>query len=133
MLLAVLGPLGFMLMTLLPDKAPAPADLYQQFIRRQGLYLRIVYEILFFVAIWNIAYESVVVLSYFLILAEAARTGNSIAQIVDVQLASSGMWAFSEGMEECFLMVMIYLLWPLGFNLLARRRRSRISFQTGLC
>ena len=34
--------------------------------------------------------------------------------------ASSGMWAAGEGMEELYLVVTVYLLWPIFFNLVAR-------------
>jgi hypothetical protein len=47
-------------------------------------------------------------------------TGISTAQIIDRQDASSGMWAFGEGMEVMFLVVLLYLTWPMVFNIAAR-------------
>ena len=49
--LAVLGPFGFIVLTLLRDNAPAPKDLHHRFIRNQRLYLRIAYEMGFLVAV----------------------------------------------------------------------------------
>jgi hypothetical protein len=46
--LALLGPFGFVVLTLLRDNAPAPLDLYQQLIRRLNLVLRVAYELSFF-------------------------------------------------------------------------------------
>jgi hypothetical protein len=51
---------------------------------------------------------------------ESATTGVPIAQIIDRQNASSGMWAFAEGNEAMYLVVMLYLIWPGIFNLAAR-------------
>jgi hypothetical protein len=51
-----------------------------------------------------------------MIMYEAAATGMSTAQIIDQQNASSGMWAFSEGNEVLYLVVLFYLLWPICFN-----------------
>jgi hypothetical protein len=120
LLLAALGPFGFIVLTMLRDNAPARADLHQQFIQRQKLYLRIAYETIFFVAVWFIAYQLVVLKRNVLIMYEAATTGISVAQIIDQQNASSGMWALSEGLEELYLVVIFYLLWPIGFNVIAR-------------
>jgi len=44
----------------------------------------------------------------------------SAAQIMDLQNASSGMWAFAEGNEVIFLVALLYLLRPLAFNLFNR-------------
>jgi len=51
---------------------------------------------------------------------EAARTGMSIAQVIDLHNASGGMWAFSEMLETMFFMVVLYLLRPVVFNRVAR-------------
>ena len=118
--LAVLGPFGFIVLTILRDKAPAPRDLHQRFIHRQNLYLRIAYEMGFFVAAWVIAYQAVVLKRNLLIMYEAATTGTSVAQVVNQQNASGGMWAFSEGLQELYLVVVFYLLWPICFNVVAR-------------
>lgn len=58
-----------------------------------------------------------------MIMVEAAATGISKAQIIDRQNASSGMWAFSEGLEVLFLVVLFYLLWPIGINAVGRLPR----------
>jgi hypothetical protein len=51
-----------------------------------------------------------------MIMYKAATTGISTAQIIDQQNASSGMWAFSEGNEVLYLVVLFYLLRPICFN-----------------
>ena len=118
--LAVLGPFGLMGFMMLNDNAPSAQDLHQQFVQRQKLYIRIAYETIFFITVWVIAYQLVVLKRNLLIMYQAATTGIPAAQIVAQQNASSGMWAFSEGLEELFLVVLFYLLWPICFNLLAR-------------
>jgi hypothetical protein len=50
---------------------------------------------------------------------QSATTGVSTAQIIAIQDASSGMWAFGEGLEVMFFAILLYLLRPLLFNLVA--------------
>jgi len=52
-----------------------------------------------------------------MIMYESATTGISIAQIIDRQNASSGMWAFDEGLEMMYMVVLLYLAWPMAFNI----------------
>jgi hypothetical protein len=47
-----------------------------------------------------------------MIIVQSASTGLSRAQIIDQQNASSGMWAFGEGLEVIYLAALFYLLWP---------------------
>jgi hypothetical protein len=54
------------------------------------------------------------------IMYEAASTGRTIAEIIEIRNASSGMWAFSEGLEVMYLMVLFYLLRPVCFNAIGR-------------
>jgi hypothetical protein len=118
--LGLLGPIGLIVLMILGDRAPAPGDLYQQFIHRLKFYQRCAYEIIFFAAVWVVAYQLVVLKRNFLAIYEAVRTGSSVAQVFNVQNASSGMWGFSEGLEEFFLVVVFYLLWPICFNVAVR-------------
>jgi hypothetical protein len=117
---AVLGPFGFIILSMLNDHAPSPGDLYQQFVDKLKIYLRIAYELGFFVIVCEVAYRLMVVKRNLMILFESATTGVSTAQIINQQSASSGMWAFSEGNEVMYLAVLFYLLWPIGFNAAAR-------------
>jgi hypothetical protein len=55
-----------------------------------------------------------------MIMHEAATTGLSTAQIIDLRNASSGMWAFAEGNEEMYMVVLLYLIWPMVFNIMGR-------------
>jgi hypothetical protein len=116
LVLAMLGPVGFIILTMLRDKAPALGDLHQQFVGKLKLYLRVAYELCFFALVWVVAYQSMVLKRDLMIMYEAAATGISTAQIIDQQNASSGMWAFSEGNEVLYLVVLFYLLWPICFN-----------------
>jgi hypothetical protein len=118
--LAMLGPFGLIILTMLSDNAPAPGDLYQQFVGKLKNYLRVAYELSFFVVVWVGAYQAMVLKRDLMIMYEAATTGTSPAQIINQQNASSGMWAFSESLEVFFLVVLFYLLWPICFNVVAR-------------
>ncbi|HTN73332.1 MAG TPA: hypothetical protein VMO00_19785 [Methylomirabilota bacterium] len=125
--LAVLGPFGLIILTMLSDNAPAPGDLYQHFVGKLKIYLRVAYELIFFVVVWVGAYQTMVLKRDLMIMYEAATTGTSTAQIIDLQNASSGMWAFSEGLEVFFLVVLFYLLWPICFNVVGRLPRLKAS------
>lgn len=125
--LAMLGPFGLIILTMLSDTAPAPGDLYQQFVGKLKIYLRIAYELIFFVVVWVGAFQAMVLKRDLMILYESATTGVSTAQIIDLQNASSGMYAFSEGLEVFFLVALFYLLWPLCFNMAGRLLRPRAA------
>lgn len=129
LLLAMLGPFGLIILTMLADRAPAPGDLYQQFLGKLKIYLRIAYECGVFVVLWMGAYQTMVLIRGLMIMYEAASTGTSIKQIINQQNASSGMWAFSEGLEVLFLVVLFYLLLPIGFNVVGRLPGLRASFK----
>lgn len=128
--LAVLGPPGFIVLTLIRDNAPVPGDQYQRFIGKQSLALRAVYELVFFPAALFLSYQAVAFKNLLTVLYESARTGLSVNAIIDQRNASSGMWAFSEGVETLYLLVAVYLLWPVCFNMLARMARGRV-FRAG--
>ena len=121
--LAMFGPFGLIILTMLSDNASAPGDLYQQFIGKLKIYLRVAYELGFFVVVWVGAFLTMVLERDLMIIYEAATTGASTAQIIDQQNASSGMWAFREGLEVLFLVVLFYLLWPICFNAVGRLPR----------
>jgi hypothetical protein len=114
--LAMLGPFGFIVLTMLRDNAPAPGDLHQQLVSKLKIHLRIAYELCIFVVVWVVAYQTIVLKRDLMIMYEAATTGISTAQIINQQTASSGMWAFSESLEVLYLVVLFYLLWPICFN-----------------
>jgi len=127
LLLAALGPFGFAILALLNDKESTETDRHTQFVRSLNSFARVGYEVSRFVIIWLLAYEAMVLKRNLMILYESTATGTSTAQIIATQNASSGMWAFGEGMEVMFLVVLLYLLWPIVFNIVGRvatRRRS---------
>lgn len=117
---AALGPFGFAILAMLNDTAAAETDRHTRFVRNLNGLARIGYEACRFVIIWLLAYNAMVLKRDLMILYESATTGLSTAQIIDRQNASSGMWAFGEGLEVIFLVVLLYLIWPMAFNLLAR-------------
>ena len=78
------------------------------------------YQAFVFVIIWLLASELMEFKRYLTIQYESARTGISVAQIMDIRDASGGMWAFSEGNEVIYFVILLYLIWPVVFNLLAR-------------
>jgi UDP-N-acetylmuramyl pentapeptide phosphotransferase/UDP-N-acetylglucosamine-1-phosphate transferase len=125
--LAAAGPFGFMFIGMLEDRLPAPDDLYQQFIRKLKLYWRVPLEIAVFVSVWFLAYQSVVLKRELMISFESFSTGTPAATIIAQQNASSGMWAFGEGLEEIYLVTLIYLLWPIFFNLAGQQFKPRTN------
>ncbi|HZR58994.1 MAG TPA: hypothetical protein VFA74_19150 [Terriglobales bacterium] len=70
--------------------------------------------------IWLLAYQAMVLKRVLTIQYQSATTGISTAQIIGLQNASSGMWAFAEGNEVMYMVVLLYLLWPIVFNIVAR-------------
>jgi hypothetical protein len=114
--LAILGPYGLVILSMLRDRAPAPGDLYQQYLGRLKLYLRVAQEFCLFVIVSVVSYHAIVLKRDLMIAHESAVTGIPIEQIIDQQNASGGMWAFSEGLQEFYLVALFYLLWPICFN-----------------
>ena len=117
---AALGPFGFAILSMLNDRAPAEMDRYARFVRSLNWFVRAGYEVFTFVVIWLLAYQGMVLKRNLMILYQSATTGMSSAQIIDQQNASSGMWAFAEGNEVMYLVVLFYLLWPIVFNIAGR-------------
>ena len=115
--LAALGPFGFAILATLNDQAPAEKDWYARFVCNMKWYVRAGYELCTFVIIGELAYQAMVLKRTLMIKYQAATSGVSEAQIIDLQNASSGMWAFTEGMEVMFLVVLLYLLRPMVFRI----------------
>ena len=118
--MAALGPFGFAVLAMLSDREPAETDRYARFVRNMNRYVRIAYELGTFVIVWVLAYEAMVLKRNLMIHYEAATTGASTAQIINQQNASGGMWAFAEGNEVMFLVVLFYLLRPFVFRVAGR-------------
>ena len=118
--LATLGPFGFAILAMLRDRAPAETDRHERFVRSLNWFVRVGYQVCTFVVIWQLAYQAMVLKRNLMITHESATTGVSTAQIIDLQNASSGMWAFGEGMEVMYMVVLLYLIWPIVFNIVAR-------------
>jgi len=127
LLLAAAGPFGFIVIAMLEDRAPASHDLYQQFIRKLKLYRRVPIEIAAFFTVWFFAFELMVLKRDLMIRYESFMSGTPVATIIDLQNQSSGMWAFGEGAEAIYLVVLIYLLWPVFFNVVGRLLKRRIN------
>lgn len=115
--LAPFGPLGFAILSLLNDRAPSEADRYSRFVRRLNVWLRVSYELLCFILIWELGWQVMVLKRNLMIWYESIATGVSTAQIIAIRDASSGMWAFGEGLEVMFFVIVLYLLRPIVFNL----------------
>jgi hypothetical protein len=118
--MAALGPFGFAVLAMLNDRDLAETDSYARFVRNLHWLVRAGYELCIFVVAWMLAYQGMVFKRNLMIRHQAAITGMSVAQIIDSQNASSGMWAFAEGSEEIYLVILFYLLWPIVFNLVGR-------------
>jgi hypothetical protein len=115
--LAALGPVGFAILATLNDRAPGEKDWYARFVSHMNWYARAGYELCTFMIIVGLSYQAMVLKRTLVIEYQAATTGVPEAQIIDLQNASSGMWAFAEGMEVMFLAVLLYLLRPLIFRI----------------
>jgi len=120
LLLAMLGPLGFAIISALNDRAPSEEDRYSHFILRLNRFIRIGYEVACSVLICGLASQIMVLKRNLMIHYESITTGISTAQIIATQNASSGMWAFGESIEVLFFAIVLYLLRPVLFNLVAR-------------
>ena len=118
--LAALGPFGFAILATLNDRAPAATDWHARFVRNLNGFVRAGYELCTYELVWVLAYEAMVLKRTLMIRYEAVTTGMSSAQIMDRQNASSGMWAFAEGNEVMYLVVLLYLLWPIVFSIVRR-------------
>lgn len=125
--MAALGPFGFAVLAMLNDRAPAESDLYGRFVRNLNRFVRVGYEVCIFVIAWMLAEQGMELKRNLMIAYESATTGVSKAQIIELQNASSGMWAFAEGNEVIYMMVLFYLLWPIVFNMVGRVAMARTS------
>ena len=78
-----------------------------------------------FFSVWFLACSSVVVKREVMITLESLTTGTPVSAIIAQQTASSGMWAAGEGLEAMYLAALIYLLWPIIFNVAGQPFKSR--------
>src|SRR5215471_1419157 len=120
LILAMLGPVGLAILAMLKDRAATETDPYSRFLGKLNWFLRAGYELVTFWFFWELAYQIMLLKSNLMIRVEAARTGMTVAQVIDLHNASGGMWAFSEGLEVMFFVVLLYLLRPVVFNLVSR-------------
>jgi hypothetical protein len=117
---AASGPFGFAILAMLNDRAPTETNRHARFVRNLNRFVRVGYEVCIFVIIWELAWQAMVLKRNLMIMHESATTGMSTAQIIDLQNASSGMWAFAEGNEVMYMVVLLYLIWPIVFNIVGR-------------
>ena len=129
--LALLGPPGFAVLAALPDRSPPlPGDAHRRLLERLPQLLRIGYEILRFAAFGFVAMQLIEWLDDATALWEAHQRGVALAVVLAERDASSGMWAFGDMVRAGYLFVLMYALWPAGFNAVAglvrwlRQRRS---------
>ncbi|MGA9671712.1 MAG: hypothetical protein WBQ94_21050 [Terracidiphilus sp.] len=129
--LAALGPIGFAILSMLNDRAPAGTNSYGRFVGKMNWFVRVTYELCTFVVVWVVAYEAMVLNRTLMIWYESITTGVSTAQIIQVQNASSGMWAFGEGMKVMFFVVLLYLLRPIVFGMVGHVAAKMASTKVG--
>jgi len=106
-----------------------PGDLYQQFVGKLKFYLRVPLELCFFVLAWIVAYQTMILIRNLSIVYESVTTGRTIAEIIGIQNASSGMWAFGDELRELYLVALFYLVWPIFFNVAGLFGKSFFSSQ----
>jgi hypothetical protein len=126
LLLALFGPLGFAVLATLNDRAPMETDRYDQFVRSLNILVRVGYELCTFAIVWMLAYGGMVAKRGLMIAYQAATSGLSSAQIIDSQNASGGMWAFAEGTEVLYLVVLLYLLRPIVFSFVGKTAATMV-------
>lgn len=126
LVLAALGPFGLAILAMLSDRATTETDRYSRCVGNMRWFVRAAYELCTFVIFWELAYQAMLLKSNIMIRFEAARTGMSVAQVIDIHNASGGMWAFSEGLEVMFFVALLYLLRPVVFNVVGRILPSRV-------
>jgi len=126
---AALGPFGFAILAMLNERAPAETDRHARFVRSLNRFARVGYEVCTFVVIWLLAYQAMVLKRNLMIMYQSAITGISTSQIIATQNASSGMWAFAEGIEVMFMVVLFYLLRPIVFNIVGRVTATMASLK----
>jgi len=108
LVLAALGPFGLAILAMLNDKdTVATDDPYSQFVRKLHWLVRAGYELCTVAIVWELAYEGMVLKRAVMERIEAARTGMSVAQVIDLHNASGGMWAFGEGRKVLFFVVLL--------------------------
>jgi len=127
LLLAPFGPIGIAVLAMLNDRAPSPSDRYARFVQNLRPSLRIAYEAGVFVLAWLLAWQAMLLNRMAIIQYQAITTGVSTQQIINIQNASSGMWAFAEGNEILYLVALFYLLRPIAFCLVAQTLAARTS------
>jgi hypothetical protein len=125
LILAALGPFGLAGIAMLDDKDPLPGDLYQRFVQGMRTIPRVAYELGVFVVVWVAAFLGMVIMRDIGIMMQSASSGMTTAQIIDLQNASSGMYAFTEGLEAMGLLVLFYLVFPILINLAGALSPSR--------
>jgi hypothetical protein len=129
--LALLGAPGFAMLSALLDRSPpAPNDAYRLWLARLPPLLRVLYEVVRFAALGFVTMQLVEWWNDGTALLEATRRGVALAVVLAERDASSGMWAFGDGMRAAFLFVLIYALWPASYNAVAgliRRLRHRTA------
>jgi len=130
LILAALGPLGFAILSVLNDRVPSQSDCYSRFLRSMNWILRAGYEVVSFIMISALAWNVMLLKRYTIIKYQSITSGMSTAQIIAIQDASSGMWAFSEGFEIMFFVIVLYVLRPILFNLVATYASHDSSRQT---
>jgi hypothetical protein len=130
LMLAALGPLGFAILSVLNDRAPSKTDRYSRFLRSMNWILRSAYEIICLCLIWELSWQLMLLKRYAMIKYQSITTGQSPAQIISIQNASSGMWAFGEGLEVMFFVIILYPLRPILFNLAARVITPKPTLET---
>ena len=93
----------------------------------RSVLLRVPLEVAVFSSAWILAFLTVMFMRDLMIGYESLSSGTPIETIIARHDASSGMVAFGEALETIYLATLLYLLWPIVFNLAGRRFRRRTS------
>lgn len=129
---AVLGPPGFAVLMALSDRSvPVSGDASAHRLARRRQILRVLYEVVRFVALGLVAEQLVEWWGYGTAFLEALNRGVALSVILAERDASSGMWAFGDSIRTGFVFVLLYALWPVGRGaaaaIIRRLRRGRTA------
>ncbi len=130
MILALFGPFGLIVLASLDDTSPAASDRYARFLRSMHWLVRAGWEILSLIVAWEFAWQAMSVLRTLIIHAQAVAQHLTVAQIIDQQNASSGMWAFGEFLEVLYFIPLLYLVRPFLVALVLRALPASLTPKT---
>ena len=130
MILALFGPFGLIVLASLDDCVPTESDRYARFLRGMHWLVRALWETATLIAAWELSWQAMAVLRTLIVHAQAVAQHLTVAQIIDQQNASSGMWAFGEFLEVLYFIPLFYLVRPFLVAIVLRALPASLTPKT---